>query len=82
MPVVLSHQNLLTYLFRTVLDCFAFQLCLMHISCACAYFSPDSDETTYPIVKVILWIDDSFEFKNILMIDFFTTNMQFWTEVV
>ncbi len=39
--VVLSHQNPPIYLFRTILTVFTFKRCLI-----CAYFSPDSDETT------------------------------------
>ncbi len=29
-----------------------------------AYFSPDSDEITFPLEKVILWIEDSYHNQN------------------
>ncbi len=46
----------------------------------CAYFFPDSDETTFSLKKVILWIAESkFEVKNVLMMDLFLTNIQFFT---
>ncbi len=51
----------------------------------CAYFSPDSDETTFSLETAILWIEDSyfsrrqqFEVKNIWM-DLFFLNMQHFT---
>ncbi len=51
----------------------------------CAYFSPDSDETTFSLETAILWIEDSyfsrrqqFEVKNIWM-DLFFLNMQLFT---
>ncbi len=75
-PVVLSHQNPPTYLFRTA---FTFgHLCLI-----CSYFSPDSDKTTFSMEKVILWLEHShfsqnqkFEVKNVLIMDLFVTNTQ------
>ncbi len=70
-----SHQNSPSYFFRTVL---AHKQCLF-----CAYFSPDSDETTFSLEKATLWIEISyfsqkiqFKVKNILMMDLFPTNTQ------
>ncbi len=84
-PVVLSHQNLPTYfcleLFWIVFAC---KQCLI-----CAYFSPDSDETSIALKKAILWIED-LQFIIALMMDLFLRNRQifasqdinWWTGVV
>ncbi len=48
----LSHQNPATYLFRSVLSC---KWCLI-----CADFSPDSDQITFSLEEVLLWIEDSY----------------------
>ncbi len=63
---------------------FACKWCLI-----CAYFSPDSDKTTFSLEKVIIWIEDLFERKKHLK-DGFVTNMllfawgdvNWWTGVV
>ncbi len=36
-----------------------------------SYFSPDSGETTFSKEKAILWIEELFAIKNVLMRDFF-----------
>ncbi len=50
-----------------------------------AYFSPNSDETTFSQDKLVLWIEDSyfswkqqFEVKNVLMINLLITNIHFF----
>ncbi len=64
-PVVLLHQNPVTY------------LCLV-----CAYFSPDSNEVTFFTGESNIMnkglIEQQFEF-NVLMLDLFLTNTQFFT---
>ncbi len=59
----------------------------------CAYFSPDSDHTTFSMEKALLLIKDSyfsqkqqFEVKNVLMLDLFqllsSQDVNWWTGVV
>ncbi len=80
--IVLSYQNPPTCLFRIVLGCFCccYKWCLIF-----AYFSPDSDEKTFSLEEVILWITDSYlkllytdsYFKYIwINMDLFLTNTQ------
>ncbi len=59
----------LFYMFYTRVPVFNYKLCLNS-----AYFSSDSDQITFSIVKAMLWIEDSyfsqnqhFEVKNILI---------------
>ncbi len=76
-----SHQNQPTYLFVLFWTIFACKQCLV-----CAYFSPDSEEMTFSLEEVILWIMDLYfswkqwsKVKNILMMDLFLTSMQLFT---
>ena len=85
----LSRQNLDTYLFRAVLAC---KRCL-----TCAYFSPDSDQTTFTLEEALLWIMESYfsqkqqlKVKNVLIMDLLLTithlftshDINWWTGVV
>ncbi len=72
----LSHQNPATYLFRAVLSC---KRCLI-----CADFFPDSDQNTFSLQQVLLWIH--IWVKNILMLDLFqllsSPDVNWWTGVL
>ncbi len=86
--VVLSSKS--THIFCLELFCTVFdsEWCLI-----CAYFSPDSDQITFSLEKVILWIEDYFSRKQRFEVKkswWICTNRQFfasqdvnwWIEVV
>ncbi len=77
-----------TNLNKLWVDFLACKRCLI-----CAYFSPDSDHTTFSMEKALLLIKDSyfsqkqqFEVKNVLMLDLFqllsSPDVNWWTGVV
>ncbi len=71
--LLLSHIKIHPHIW---LEVFACKWCSI-----CAYFSPDSDKTTFSTEKARLSIEDSyfyisFKVKNVLIMDLFITNTQ------
>ncbi len=65
-----------------------YSLLSSHMIKAPTYFSPDSDNITFSLMKAILWRDDLyfswkqwFEMKNILMMDLFIMKMWLFTSL-